>query len=240
MKISGSKMGLINAMSYRGRDDLCRRFEDRKRARRWRPRWRGSGANGGWAHTAAMNEIYRWLISEQRGDGCLHECGWVQRKTNRAYRIDRRNPEHVRRLSSAAVHASLSLSLFLPLALGDRQRETENSSSTVCVPGLTLRALSRPIYIRVETLHSYPPVRRPSDRRECVSVFVLARGWIVTTAEDTRLNTPTIVTIEREGEGERRGGRVSTPRVISVTILLFPPCPSSRCIRPFIVPLCPG
>ena len=234
MKISGSKMGLINAMSYRGRDDLCRRFEDRKRARR-----RGSGANGGWAHTAAMNEIYRWLISEQRGDGCLHECGWVQRKTNRAYRIDRRNPEHVRRLSSAAVHASLSLSPSSCLSPSETDRE-RNSSSTVCVPGLTLRALSRPTYIRVETLHSYPPVRRPSDRRECVSVFVLARGWIVTTAEDTRLNTPTIVTIEREGEGERRGGRVSTPRVISVTILLFPPCPSSRCIRPFIVPLCPG
>lgn len=35
-----------------------------------------------------------------------------------------------------------------------------------------------------------------------MSVFVLARGWIVTTAEDTRLNTPTIVTIERERERE--------------------------------------
>lgn len=133
----------------------------------------------------------------------------------------------------------LSLPLLSSLSPSETDRE-RNSSSTVCVPGLTLRALSRPTYIRVETLHSYPPVRRPSDRRECVSVFVLARGWIVTTAEDTRLNTPTIVTIEREGEGERRGGRVSTPRVISVTILLFPPCPSSRCIRPFIVPLCPG
>lgn len=35
-----------------------------------------------------------------------------------------------------------------------------------------------------------------------MSVFVLARGWIVTTAEDTRLNTPAIVTIEREEEEE--------------------------------------
>jgi len=37
----------------------------------------------------------------------VRECGRVQRKTNKAYRIDRRNPEHVR---------SLSLSLcILPL-----------------------------------------------------------------------------------------------------------------------------
>lgn len=135
MKISGSKMGLINAMSYRGRDDLCRRFEDRKRARRWRPRWRGSGANGGWAHTAAMNEIYRWLISEQRGDGCLHECGWVQRKTNRAYRIDRRNPEHVRRLSSAAVHASLPLSLPLPPSRPRIQTERGTHPPRCACPG---------------------------------------------------------------------------------------------------------
>jgi len=30
----------------------------------------------------------------------------------------------------------------------------------------------------------------------CAHVFVLARGWIVTTAGDTRLNTPTIVTTD--------------------------------------------
>lgn len=78
-------------------------------------------------YIAAMNEIYRWLISEQRGDGCLHECGWVQRKTNRAYRIDRRNPEHVRRLSCVP-STPLSFSLSLPPfhnPLRDRLTERE-------------------------------------------------------------------------------------------------------------------
>jgi len=47
----------------------------------------------------------------------------------------------------------------------------------------------------------------------CAHVFVLARGWIITTAGDTRLNTPTIVTTDTDHR------RVSIARVISVTIL---------------------
>lgn len=43
-------------------------------------------------------------------------------------------------------------------------------------------------------------------------VFVLARGWIVTTAGDTRLNTPTIVTTDTDTPCFHRA-------VISVTIL---------------------
>lgn len=120
-------------------------------------------------YIAAMNEIYRWLISEQRGDGCLHECGWVQRKTNRAYRIDRRNPEHVRRLSCVP-STPLSFSLSLPPfhnPLRDRLTERERNSSSTR-RGVRARAdatCSLVPPIRVETLHSYPPVRRPSDRR---------------------------------------------------------------------------
>jgi len=78
-----------------------------------------------------MNEIYRGLISERRertrvrarvytrvcARGCVSAGGRVQRKTNKAYRIDRRNPEHVRSLApSLSLSLSLSLSILALLA----------------------------------------------------------------------------------------------------------------------------
>lgn len=75
----------------------------------------------------------------------------------------------------------------------DSKRVTENPFhvAVACVPVATTCSRVPSICVARETL---VPVYESS----CVCAFVLARRWIVTTAEDTRLNTPTIVTIERD------------------------------------------